>query len=86
MDKRALLEIEEQKRRAEADKLAALTELEKRSQEFMREKEAKRALEAKISAMQGQMLVGSSGIADMPAFRAMLQKENSRIRGGRGEG
>jgi kinesin family protein 3/17 len=32
VDKRALLEIEEQKRRAEADKLAALTELEKRSQ------------------------------------------------------
>ena len=32
VDKRALLEIEEQKRRAEADKLAALPELEKRSQ------------------------------------------------------
>jgi kinesin family protein 3/17 len=45
-------QVEEQKRRAEADKLAALTALEKRSREFMREKEEKRALEAKIAAMQ----------------------------------
>jgi hypothetical protein len=45
-------QVEEQKRRAEADKLAALTALEKRSREFMREKEEKRALEAKITAMQ----------------------------------
>lgn len=38
----------EQKRRAEADKLAALTALEKRSREFLKEKEEKRQLEAKI--------------------------------------
>ena len=38
VDKRALLEVEEQKKRAEADKLAALTALEKRSREFLREK------------------------------------------------
>ena len=47
----------------------------------MREKEAKRALEAKISAMQGQLLMGGNVLADMPALRALLQKENSRIRG-----
>ena len=41
-------QVEEQKRRAEADKLAALTALEKRSREFLREKEEKRQLEAKI--------------------------------------
>lgn len=40
--------MEEQKKRAEADKLAALTALEKRSREFLREKEEKRQLEAKI--------------------------------------
>lgn len=32
MDKRRLLEVEEQKRRAEQDKLAAITELQYRSQ------------------------------------------------------
>ncbi|GFH17065.1 kinesin-like protein [Haematococcus lacustris] len=57
VDKRALLEVEEQKRRAEADKLAALTALEKRSREFMQEKEEKRALEARISAMQARQEV-----------------------------
>ena len=41
-------QVEEQKKRAEADKLAALTALEKRSREFLREKEEKRQLEAKI--------------------------------------
>ena len=46
------LQAEEQKRRAEADKLAALTALEMRSKEFLQEKEEKRALEAKIRAMQ----------------------------------
>ena len=37
-----LLQAEEQKRRAEADKLAAITALEQRSREFMLEKEEKR--------------------------------------------
>jgi kinesin family protein 3/17 len=46
------LQVEEQKRRAEADKLAALTALETASAEFMREKEEKKELEAKIAAMQ----------------------------------
>lgn len=75
VDKRALLEVEEQKKRAEADKLAALTALEKRSREFLREKEEKRQLEAKIQAMQSQMIVGGSGkLEDVPAFRAILAR------------
>ena len=40
-----LLEVDEQRRRAEEDKMAAIRELESRSVEFMREKEEKRALE-----------------------------------------
>jgi hypothetical protein len=46
------VQVEEQKRRAEADKLAALTALENASVEFMREKQEKKELEAKIAAMQ----------------------------------
>lgn len=48
----AFAQVEEQKRRAEADKLAALTALENASAEFMREKQEKKELEAKIAAMQ----------------------------------
>ena len=63
------LQVEEQKRRAEADKLAAITALEVRSREFMVEKEEKRRLEARITSMQSQLLIGGHKIEDMPVFR-----------------
>jgi len=65
----ALLQVEEQKRRAEADKLAAITALEQRSREFMREKEEKRRLETRIANMQSQLLIGGSKLEDTPVFR-----------------
>lgn len=40
-----LLELDEQRRRAEADKMAAIKALEARSLEFMQEKEEKKRLE-----------------------------------------
>ncbi|KAF8061925.1 Kif3c [Scenedesmus sp. PABB004] len=92
VDKRHLLEVEEQKRRAEADKLAALTALETASAEFMREKQEKKELEAKIAAMQSQLLIGGNKLEDIPAFRTLLAKARRpaprarRARGGaRGE-
>ena len=63
------LQVEEQKRRAEADKLAAITALEARSREFMLEKEAKARLEARISSMQSQLLIGGAPLEDTPVFR-----------------
>ncbi|KAL0226918.1 hypothetical protein P9112_014242 [Eukaryota sp. TZLM1-RC] len=56
VDKRKVLELEEQKRRAEEDKLAALVALESRSREFLLEKQEKKKLEEKISTMQSQLL------------------------------
>ena len=64
--------MEEQKRRAEADKLAAITALEQRSREFMREKEEKRRLEARIANMQSQLLIGGNKLEDTPVFRHRL--------------
>lgn len=61
--------MEEQKRRAEADKLAAITALEQRSRDFMAEKEANRRLEQKIASMQSQLLTGGAALQDTPAFR-----------------
>ncbi|PNH03266.1 Kinesin-like protein Klp68D [Tetrabaena socialis] len=80
VDKRALLVAEEQAKRAEADKLAALTALQERSREFLREKEEKRALELKIQAMQSQLLSGGSALHEVPAFKAILQREHNRLR------
>lgn len=45
VDKRRLLELDEQRKRAEEDKMTAIKALEVRSQEFMREKEEKKKLE-----------------------------------------
>ena len=60
VDKRRLLELDEQRRRAEADKMAAMRALEMRSKEFMQEKEEKKKLEQKIAMLTGQM-IGSDG-------------------------
>ncbi|GBF92416.1 hypothetical protein Rsub_04520 [Raphidocelis subcapitata] len=81
VDKRRLLEVEEQKRQAEHEKLEVLKVLEARSREFMREKEEKRQLEAKIASMQGQLLIGGTKPEDSPTFRTLLAKEHRRIRG-----
>ncbi|KIZ07666.1 Osmotic avoidance abnormal protein 3 [Monoraphidium neglectum] len=81
VDKRRLLEVEEQKRQAENEKLEVLKVLEARSREFMREKEEKRQLEAKIASMQGQLLIGGTKPEDSPTFRTLLAKEHKRIRG-----
>ena len=57
VDKRRLLEIDEQRKRAEADKMAAIRALEARSLEFMREKEEKRKLEERIAMLTNQIMV-----------------------------
>ena len=55
VDKRKLLEIDELRRQAEADKMLALQALEARSQEFMKEKEEKRKLELRIANLVSQI-------------------------------
>lgn len=59
VDKRRLLELDEQRRRAEEDKMAAIRALEERSREFMKEKEEKKKLEQRISMLTSQMLMSS---------------------------
>mmetsp|Transcript_8306 Transcript_8306/g.16664 ORF Transcript_8306/g.16664 Transcript_8306/m.16664 type:complete len:979 (-) Transcript_8306:23-2959(-) len=61
VDKRRLLEIDEQRRRAEADKMAAIRALEARSLEFMKEKEEKKKLEDRIAMLTDQMIKGEKG-------------------------
>ena len=63
------MQLEEQRRQAEADRLAAMTALEARSKEILAEKEAKRRLEIHIAGLQSQLLLGGHKIEDSPAFR-----------------
>ena len=61
-----LLELEEQRKQAEAEKHEAITALEVRSREFIQAQEQKRFLEEKIKAMNSQMLAGGKKIEDTP--------------------
>jgi kinesin family protein 3/17 len=87
VDKRKLLELDEQRRRAEEDKMAAIRALEARSLEFMREKEEKKSLEKRIAALMGQMIrgdrsseagVGGGGVVS--AGPDVLNVEGSKLR------
>ncbi|PSC74516.1 Kinesin-II 95 kDa subunit [Micractinium conductrix] len=80
VDKRLVLQIEEARRREQADKIAAIHALERQSQEIMRHKQAMAALQTRIASMQSQLLVGGQKIEDTPQFRTMLAKEQARIR------
>ena len=58
VDKRRLLELDEQRKRAEEDKMTAIRALEQRSLEFMKEKEEKKKLEQRINMLMNQMIRG----------------------------
>ena len=64
--------LEEDKRKAEQDKFAAMAALERRSKEFFLEREEKRKLEEKILAMDSQVLIGGRKIEDTPQFRVAV--------------
>ncbi len=60
VDGRRLLELDEQRRRAEEDKMAAIRALEARSKEFMKEKQEKKRLEERITVLQSNLLTGGN--------------------------
>ncbi|CAM9515242.1 unnamed protein product, partial [Scytosiphon promiscuus] len=85
VDKRQLLFVEGERRRAEADKMAAIRALEERSLEFQREKEEKRLLEGRIAMLTGQMIGrgrradGGAEGADYADRLADLERERNTI-------
>ncbi|KAK9805923.1 hypothetical protein WJX73_005541 [Symbiochloris irregularis] len=80
VDKRHLLAVEAERRQAEADKVAAITALERAAREFMRDKEDKARLEARIASLQSQLLTGGTSLETSPAVRTLLAREQQRIR------
>mmetsp|Transcript_3747 Transcript_3747/g.5684 ORF Transcript_3747/g.5684 Transcript_3747/m.5684 type:complete len:1075 (+) Transcript_3747:68-3292(+) len=79
VDKRKVLELEDQRRQAEQDKLAAISELETQARDLRREKEEKRKLENRIQQMQSQLLTGGVPIEDSHAFRNAVMQEHVRM-------
>ena len=60
MDKSKVIQLEEEKRRAEEDRVAALTALEEQSREFLKEREEKKRLEGMIEEMESEMMVAGT--------------------------
>eukprot|EP01017_Pseudomicrothorax_dubius_P028930 TRINITY_DN347_c0_g1_i4.p1 TRINITY_DN347_c0_g1~~TRINITY_DN347_c0_g1_i4.p1 ORF type:complete len:838 (-),score=267.99 TRINITY_DN347_c0_g1_i4:252-2765(-) len=79
-DKSKVLQLEEDKRKAEQDRVAAMAALEARSREFFQEREDKRRLEDKIRTMYSQMLIGGRKIEESPAFQSALEEQQRLIR------
>lgn len=66
IDKSKINKLEEDKKKAEQDKNAAMAALELRSREFYQEREEKKKLEEKIRSINSQLLVGGHKIEDTP--------------------
>jgi kinesin family protein 3/17 len=66
VDNRHLSQLEQEKKRAEEEKSAAISALEMRSKEYMQEKQEKKVLEEKIKMMNSQMLIGGKMVEDTP--------------------
>ena len=81
VDKRRLLELDEQRKQAEADKLDAYRRLEARTEEFKKEKEEKSKLEQRIARLVGQM-IGNKGEAAEANLGELGMKDFSGILGG----
>ena len=60
VDKRKIIELEEQRNRAVRDKIEAINHLEKLSHDLLREKEEKKMLMKHIHDMQSQLIVGGT--------------------------
>lgn len=75
-----MLQLEDEKKRAEEDKVAAITALEARSAEFEQQKHEKKQLEEKIKFLGSQLLIGGKKIEDLPQFRSALAQQQKLIR------
>ena len=67
-----VLQLQEEKRRAEEDKENVIRELENRAVLYEKERAEKESLEEKIKLMNSQLLHGGQKIEDTPQFQSAL--------------
>jgi len=80
MNKEQLYNLEQEKRKAEADKEAAINALEMLFKEVKEEKDARKRLEDKISMMSSQVLLGGEKIENTPQFLCALEEKHKIIK------
>jgi hypothetical protein len=72
-----VIQLEEEKKRDEDDKHAAIIALEQASTQYIQEREEKKRLEIKIQMMNSQVIVGGHKIEDTPQFRNALEERQT---------
>lgn len=74
------MQLDAERRRAEADKEAVMSELVDREKQIVAEKEEKKRLEEKIRMMHSQILTGGKTLEELPQFRSALEEKQRIIR------
>lgn len=79
VDKSKVIQLEEEKRRAEEDRVAALTALEEQSREFLKEREEKKKLESMINELESEMMVAGQKFENTSSIRQEYQEKFSEL-------
>jgi len=80
VDKGEMLQVEEERKRAEMDKIAAQSVLEERSKEYVLEVEKRSELEAMITDMEEKLLKGHQLQTGIPDIQTAIQETETRMR------
>ena len=75
VDQSHVIQLEEEKRRAEQDRVAALTALEEQSQKFVKEREEKKELEGRIKELESQVVVGGQRFGEDETIREEYEQK-----------
>ncbi|CAD8131976.1 unnamed protein product [Paramecium pentaurelia] len=73
-------EIEKERQKALEDKQEVMSAYEQRNRDLVQEREMRKQLEEKISALNSQMLVGGQKIEETPQFQNALEQQQKIIR------
>ncbi|CAK60607.1 unnamed protein product (macronuclear) [Paramecium tetraurelia] len=73
-------ELEKERQKALEDKQEVMSAYEQRNRDLVQEREMRKQLEEKISALNSQMLVGGQKIEETPQFQNALEKQQKIIR------
>ncbi|CAD8137942.1 unnamed protein product [Paramecium pentaurelia] len=73
-------ELEKERQKALEDKQEVMSAYEQRNRDLVQEREMRKQLEEKISALNSQMLVGGQKIEETPQFQNALEKQQKLIR------
>lgn len=74
-----VLKLDEQRKRAEEDKKAAIVALEQASRQYIQEREEKKKLEHKIQLMNSQMITGGHKGDDSIHLNLLYEEKHSQL-------